>query len=217
MGAPEVGEDIILGLRQNMALDFRLRLIQLPSIENRMTLLVIRCPIGPFDRRLGCLNPSRARRCNQAMAIPAKPGQRRRHECATDQCWHVVRDASRPYGVLRLLDLELDDRILLAHAHCHIDQRLLAMLLAAAGQADKRLLALVDAGQAMRWTGWASVTPGFARALRPSGQPCCGRPPLATGSCPRRAKGTARIARREQRRMRSSRSTVAGPNGSGSM
>lgn len=78
------------------------------------------------------------------MAIPAKPGERRRHECATDQCRHVVRDASRPYGVLRSLDLELDDRILLAHAHCHIDQRSLGMLLADARQADKRILALAD-------------------------------------------------------------------------
>jgi hypothetical protein len=138
------------------------------------------------------------------MAIPARLGQRRRHECATEQCWHVVKDASRPYGVLRSLDLELDDRLLLAHAHCHIDQRSLGMLLADARQADKRILALVDAGQAMRWTGWASVTPGFARALRPSGKPCCGTPPLATGSCPRGAKGTARTSRREQRRIRSS-------------
>ena len=76
--------------------------------------------------------------------------------------WHIVKDASRPYDALRFLDLDQAGRVLLAHAHCHIDRGSLAVLLA-----NHRTLARIDANGELRWTGWASLPPAAARDLRP--------------------------------------------------
>lgn len=76
--------------------------------------------------------------------------------------WHIVKDASRPYDALRSLDLDRAERVVLAHAHCHIDRGSLAILLA-----DHRSLARIDAGGELRWTGWASLSPASVRELRP--------------------------------------------------
>lgn len=76
--------------------------------------------------------------------------------------WHLVKDASKPYGVLRSLGLQRSERVLLGHADCRLGSDLLAALLA-----QHQVLAYVDAAEGLLWSGWGSLSPAVLADLSP--------------------------------------------------
>ena len=73
---------------------------------------------------------------------------------------HVVKDATRPYGILRSLSLAHTQRLIIGHAHRWIPVTSLRCL-----TDDDRLALHLQGGVEVRWSGWASLPPSRIEAL----------------------------------------------------
>lgn len=76
--------------------------------------------------------------------------------------WHLVKDAASPYGVLRAMGLDSDQRLLLGQAGRLISERALAALL---GQ--DQVAALSHERDGVTWAGWASMRADRLLSLPP--------------------------------------------------
>lgn len=74
--------------------------------------------------------------------------------------WHLAKDPSTPYGVLRSLGLKPDQRVLLCHADRLIGDRTLASLV----ESDQ-IAVITHEQDGVGWTGWGSTTAGVFSTL----------------------------------------------------
>ncbi|MFZ4624806.1 MAG: hypothetical protein ACOYNF_11285, partial [Rhodoferax sp.] len=76
--------------------------------------------------------------------------------------WHLVKDASKPYGVLRSLGLQQSERVVLGHADCRIGSEVLTQLFT-----HNQVVAYVDEAAGLQWSGWSSLAPDWLSDLSP--------------------------------------------------
>lgn len=74
--------------------------------------------------------------------------------------WHLVKDASTPYGVLHTLGLQPGQRVLIGHGHRWVAPRVVSALV----QADR---VAVRTGEQVAWAGWVSLDALFIHAISP--------------------------------------------------
>ncbi len=78
--------------------------------------------------------------------------------------WHLAKDGATPYGILRALDLEPTQRVLLGHADRWIADEAMAELF----ERDL-VLAQTSAQQGLDWAGWGCATAAQLQAVSPHG------------------------------------------------
>lgn len=76
--------------------------------------------------------------------------------------WHMVKDAASPYGILRALGMNPDQRVLLCQAGRLVGERVLAAMIE-----QDQIAALTDEQAGVNWAGWASVRASTLLQLSP--------------------------------------------------
>lgn len=76
--------------------------------------------------------------------------------------WHLAKDMTTPYGMLRSLNMAAEERVLLGHADRLVPEDALRALF----EKDEALVGLSD-DQESRWLGWAGCTSQVLKAVEP--------------------------------------------------
>lgn len=76
--------------------------------------------------------------------------------------WHMVKDAASPYGILRALGMEPDQRVLLGQAGRLVSERVVVAMIE-----HDQIAALADEQAGVNWAGWASTRAGLLMSLPP--------------------------------------------------